>query len=141
MSDETNTCAVRLVDAPDGTEIPVPAGGVGLADGSMVTIRNDADVQISAKSDNGYYVVVNNADPSNDEASSLFAEFTVEGAIKTLEDLATKAFAAGSQIAFEAAGLVAGVLVSLFTSSKLTNEVFIRSTLSDGTPVTYCLLV
>jgi hypothetical protein len=141
MSDETNACSVRVVTAPDGTQIPVPAGGVGLPDGSMAIIRNDADVQISPKSDNGYYVVLNNADPSNEEASSLFAEFTTEGAIKTLENLATEAFEAVSEIAFEAAGLVAGVLVSLFTSSKLTNEIFIRSALPDGTRVTYCLLV
>ena len=141
MSDDTNACGVRLVAAPDGTQIPVPTGGVGLPDGSVATIRDNADVQISSKSDNGYYVVVNNADPSNDEASSLFSEFTVEGAIKTLEELASKAIEAGPEIAFKGAGLAVGVLVSLFTASKLTNEVFIRSALPDNTQVTYCLLI
>ena len=121
-------------------EIPVPADGLGLASG-LVSIRDDAEVQIHTKSGNGYYVVVNNADPSNDEAAGLFIEFTVEGAITTLEKLATQAFTAAPEIAFKAAGLLASVLVSLFTSSRLTQEVFIRATLEDGTPVTYCLLI
>jgi hypothetical protein len=141
MSEE-NACRVRLVAAPDGTEIPVPAGGLGLPSGQTAVIKDDAEVQIHPKSENGYYVVVNNADPSNDEASNLFSELTVEGAITTLEHLAADAFEAVPQIAFRALGLTAGVLVSLFTSSKLTNEVFIRSALpDDSTPVTYCLLL
>ena len=41
---ETNMCATRMVTAPDGTDIPVPVGGVGLADGSVI-IRDDAQVQ------------------------------------------------------------------------------------------------
>jgi hypothetical protein len=84
---------------------------------------------------------VNNADPSNNEAADLFSEFTVEGAITTLERLASQAFAAVPQIALRALGLIAGVLVNVFTSSKLTQEVFIRAALEDGTPVTYCLLL
>src|SRR5215831_5268263 len=141
MGDD-NTCRVRMVSAPDGTDIPVPAGGLGLPSGQAVVIRDDAEVQIHPRSDSGYYVVVNNADPSNDEATELFSEFTVEGAITTLERLATEAFAAVPEIAFRALGLLAGVLVSVFTSSTLTSEVFIRSSLpDDGTPVTYCLLL
>jgi len=141
MSEE-NECRVRLVTAPDEREIPVPAGGVALPDGQTAVIRDDAEVQVHPKSDNGYYVVVNNADPSNDEASGLFTELTVEGAISKLEHLASEAFEAVPEMAFKAVGLVAGVLVSLFTSSKLTNEVFIRCSLpDDGTPVTYCLLL
>ena len=66
----------------------------------MVIIRDDAEVQIHPQSDSGYYVVVNNANPSNDEATELFAEFTVETAISTLERLATKIFQAAPQIAF-----------------------------------------
>ena len=142
MSDDDNqTCRVRIMEAPDGTEIPVPAGGIGLS-GGMAEIRDDAQVQISPKSDNGYYVVVNNADPSNDEAADLFSELTVEGAITQLEHLATAAFAEAPTIVFKGLGLAAGVLVSLFTTSKITQEVFIRTTLpDDGTPITYCLLL
>lgn len=137
---EEVACRIRLVTAPDGVDIPVPSGGVGLASG-MVEIRDDAQVSVQV-SDNGYYVVVNNAGPSNDEASDLFTEFTVEGAITTLEHLATEAFAEAPQLLFKGAGLIAGVLVSLFTTSKLTREVFIRGTLNDsGTAVTYCLLI
>jgi hypothetical protein len=144
MCDNQNTCRVRLVAAPDGTNIPVPAGGVGgvtLQNGQIAEIRDDAEVQISVSSA-GYYVVVNNADPSNNEASDLFAELTTEGAITTLENMATQAFAEVPQLLFKGAGLLAGVLVSLFTTSKITQEVFIRATL-DGpnTPVTYCLLI
>jgi len=109
--------------------------------GGSTIIRDDASVQITP-SDNGYYVVVNNADPSNSEASDLFGELTVEGGISAIEHLAAEAFAEIPTLAFKAAGLVTGVLVSLFTSSKLTQEVFIRSSLpDDGTGVTYCLLL
>ena len=138
--DEELTCRSRTVTAPDGTDIPVPAGGLGLASG-MVEIRDDADVQVQVSA-NGYYVVVNNAEPSNDEAAELFSHFTVEGAITTLEHLAAEAFAEAPKLLFKGAGLVAGVLVSLFTSSQLTQEVFIRGTLPDsGAAVTYCLLI
>jgi hypothetical protein len=139
MADD-NVCAMRTVAAPDGTDIPIPVGGVGTNEG-MIEIRDDAQVQISPKADTGYYVVVNNADPSNDEAAGLFSELTVEGAITTLENLAKAAFSEAPELLFKGAGLLAGVLVSLFTTSKLTREVFIRASLPDsGTPVTYCLL-
>ncbi len=139
MSNEV-ACRVRIVTAPDGVEIPVPAGGIGLG-GPEVEIRDDAQIQIHV-SDSGYYVVVNNADPANEEAASIFEELTVEGAITTIEHLATKAFSTVPELLFKGAGLVAGVLVSLFTTSKLTREIFIRSNLADGeTPITYCLLV
>jgi len=107
----------------------------------MVDIRDDADVDVRV-SENGYYVVVNNAEPSNDEARDLFTELTVEGAITRLEHLVIEAFAEVPKLVFKGAGLVAGVLVSLFTSSKLTQEIFIRATLPDsGALVTYCLLI
>jgi hypothetical protein len=141
MADEELACRVRVVVAADGTEIPVPVGGLGLASGA-VDIRGDADVQVHPRSENGFYVVLNNADPSNDEAQDLFSELSVEGAFTTLEHLATEAFAEVPKLLFKGAGLIAGVLVSLFTTSKLTREVFIRGTLeSDQTPVTYCLLL
>jgi hypothetical protein len=140
MADEELACRVRVVVAPDGTEIPVPVGGLGLASGA-VDIRDDAEVQVQ-RNDNGFYVVLNNAEPSNDEAQDLFSELTVEGAITTLEHLATQAFEQVPKLLFKGAGLIAGVLVSLFTTSKLTREVFIRGTLeNDQTPVTYCLLL
>ena len=138
--DEEVACRVRVVTAPDGVDIPVPVGGIGLATGTVI-IRDDADVSIQV-SDSGYYVAVNNAEPSNDEAAELFEHFTVEGAITTLEHLAAKAFAEAPEMLFKGAGLIAGVLVSLFTTSKLTQEIFIRGTLPDsGAAVTYCLLI
>jgi hypothetical protein len=139
MAEEV-ACRTRMVTAPDGTEIPVPAGGLGLADG-LVLIRDDADVQVHPRSENGYYVVLNNAESSNNEAQDLFVEFTVEGAITTLERLAVEAFTNLPQLAIRGLGLAAGILVSLTTSSRLTKEVFIRSTLDSGEPVTYCLLL
>jgi hypothetical protein len=139
-NDDVNVCGVRNVAAPDGVNIPVPSGGVGLASGEIITVRPDVSVSIQVN-DNGYYVTVNNADPSNNEAEDLFAELTVEGAIATLEKLATQAFAATPQIAFKAIGLFASVLVSVFTSSNLTREIFIRGDLPDDAGhVTYCLL-
>jgi len=140
-NEDENACRVRSVTAPDGVDIPVPAGGVGLASGELVIIRDDAEASIQLAG-NGYYVVVDNADPANDEAANLFEELTVEGAITTLEHLAAEAFSEIPQLAFKGAGLVAGVLVSLFTTSKLTREIFIRGRLEDSeSPVTYCLLV
>ncbi len=140
MTEDTNVCDVRTVSAPDGTDIPVPSGGVGLGDGSTLIVRPDAQVQVSPKSDNGWYVVINTAEESNNEAADLFKEFTVEGAIHTLEKLATEALAGAAEVAIKIGGAVVGVLVSLFTSSNLTREIFIRGTLSDGTPITYCIL-
>jgi hypothetical protein len=138
--DDVNVCGVRNVAAPDGVNILVPSGGVGLASGELVTVRSDASVSIQV-SDAGYYVTVNNADPSNNEAADLFTELTVEGAIASLEKLATQAFATAPQIAFRAIGLSASVLVSIFTSSKLTREIFIRGDLPDNAGhVTYCVL-
>ncbi len=138
--DNENVCGVRLVTAPDGMQIPVPVGGLGLADGG-VEIREDAEVQVH-RSQSGYYVAVNNADSSNDEAERIFIELSVEGAFSTLEHLASNAFRAMPELVFKGAGLIAGALVSLFTTSKLTREVFIRAQLEgDGTPVTYCLLL
>ena len=140
MPDDTNRGDVRTVSAPDGTDIPVPSGGLGLGDGSTLDVRPDAQVQVSPKSDNGWYVVVDTADASNNEAADLFKELTVEGAIHTLEKMATDALAGAAEVAIKIGGAVVGVLVSLFTSSNLTREIFIRGTLEDGTPITYCIL-
>lgn len=130
-----------MVTAPDGTAIPVPSGGIGLSNGREVEIRTDAQVEIQTSGD-GYYVVVNNSDPANEEAVDLFDELATEGAIKTIETLAEKAFAEVPEMVIEGAGFFTGVLVSVFTSSKLTEEVFIRATLSDSEiQVTYCLLL
>jgi len=121
--------------------VPVPTGGVGLPGGESVNIRDDADVQVSAKSANGFYVAVNNADPSNDEASNMFGEFATEGGLATIEQLAVAAFGAAVAAPVALGAFLVGQLVSLFTPSKLTREIFIRGQLSDGTPITYCLLV
>jgi hypothetical protein len=45
------TCSVRTVSASDGTSIPVPSGGLGLPDGSAVTIDPNAQVQINVNTD------------------------------------------------------------------------------------------
>lgn len=142
MSEE-NSCRVRTVVAPDGTEIPIPVGGiggVGLVDGHLADIRDDAEIQISV-SENGYYVLVNNLQESNHDIDHLMQEVAVEGAITHIERLATQAFSTIPHIAIKAFGLFAGILVSLTTTSKLTKEVFIRATLADGSNVTYCLLL
>jgi hypothetical protein len=144
MSDPL-TCGVRTVTAPDGTQIPVPVGGLGLPSGAVI-VSEDAEVQIAPTSTGGFQVVINNTDPSNNEAANLFAEFTQETAIARLEQLAAEAFAASETIAISALGLIGGVLATLITPSKLTREVIIRATLEmpqpvDGPPVTYLLLV
>lgn len=145
------TCDMRNEDAPDGTSIPIPVGGLGLPDGGSATIREDAEVQILENHDErggllGYYVVINNIEESDSEASSLFGHLAQEASINEIEHLATTAFGKGLSIAFQAAGLVLGVIGSLFTDSHLTREVFIRCDLdtgdaTDGPPVTYCLLL
>ena len=54
------TCSVRTIAASDGQPIPVPSGGLGLPDGSGVTIDPNAEVQINVNTDAngdvvGYY--------------------------------------------------------------------------------------
>ena len=142
MSDSsTNVCGVRTVQSPDGFDVPVPSGAVGLGSGETVMVRDDADVQVSSRSDNGFYVAVNNADPSNDEASHLFGEFATEVGLKSIEGLAVAAFGAAVSAPIAIGAFLIGQLVSLLTPSNLTHEIFIRGQLNDGTPVTYCLLI
>jgi len=148
---ESLTCGMRFMNAPDGTSIPIPVGGLGLPGGDSVDISEHADVQIliNRNSDGdvvGYYVVVNNATESGSEAGHLFGELAQETAITTLEHLAAEAFTTVAPAVFWAAGLVTGVLVTLFTPSALTREVFIRCDLetenaTDAPPVTFCLLL
>jgi len=138
------------VTAPDGAQIPVPVGGIGIP-GRAVNIREDAAVQISVRTNEdgqtiGYYVVVNNAEESNDEAGRLFGELGQEAAITTLERLATTALGLGASLGIRILGGVAGVIASVFSPSNLTKEIFIRAEIDNGTgtdspPVTYCLLV
>ncbi|WP_368622182.1 hypothetical protein [Paraburkholderia sp. BR13444] len=142
MSDSSsNVCGVRTVQSPDGFDVPVPSGAVGLNTGETVTIHDDAEVQVSSKLDNGFYVVVNNADPSNDEASHLFGELATEVGLKSIEGLAVAAFGAAVSAPVAIGVFLIGQLVSLLTPSNLTREIFIRGQLNDGTPVTYCLLI
>ena len=60
-------CGLRMVEAPDGVQIPVPSGAVGGVyneHGGDVSIHPQAPVRISANN-GGYYVVVNNTPPAN----------------------------------------------------------------------------
>jgi hypothetical protein len=136
----TNVCGVRTVQSPDGFDVPVPSGGVGLPSGETIDVRGDADVQVSSKSNNGFYVALNNAEPSNDEAEHLFAEFATEGGLEGIALLAVAAFGAAVATPFAVGAFLIGQLVSVLTPSDLTREIFIRGQLSDGTPITYCIL-
>jgi hypothetical protein len=100
----------------------VPVGGLGLPDGTNATIRADADVQIMVNDNGSYYVAINNADPSNDEATHLFGELAGELGIAKIEQLASIALAQVPAIVFHAVGLVASVIASVFTTSHLTQE-------------------
>jgi hypothetical protein len=141
MADTTNMCGVRTVQSPDGADIPIPVGGVGLASGEEIDVHADAPVSISSGGEGGYYVAINNADPSNDEAAELFGELATETGLKTIETLAVAAFGAAVAAPVAIAAFAIGQLVALFTPSKLTREIFIRATLEDGTRITYCILV
>jgi hypothetical protein len=129
------------LQAPDGFDIPIPVGGVGLPSGEDVDVSPDAAVSISANSGAGYYIAVNNADPSNDEATELFGELATETGLTTIETLAVAAFGAVVATPVAIAAFAVGQLVALLTPSQLTREIFIRATLDDGTRLTYCLLV
>jgi hypothetical protein len=142
MDNETpNVCGVRTVRSPDAFDVPVPAGGVGLPSGETIDIREDADVQASSKSASGFYVAINNAAPANDEAERLFGEFATESGLEAIGALAVSAFGAAVATPIAVGAFLVGELVSLFTPSNLTREIFIRGQLNDGTPITYCLLV
>jgi hypothetical protein len=143
---DPETCSVRTVLAADGTAIPVPVGGLGLPDGTSVNISEAAEVQINKNDDGSFIVVLNNGPGVDDEATRLFGELSQETAISELESLAASAFTKVPTIAIEAAGLLLGVLASVFTSSALTREIFMKcdldtGTATDGPPVTYCLLL
>ncbi len=140
-SAEANVCGVRTVQSPDGSDVPVPTGGVGLPGGETVVVKDDADVQVSSNTANGFYVAVNNADPSNDEAAHLFGEFATEAGLEGIGAMAVAAFGAAVAGPVAIGAFLIGQLVSLLTPSNLTREIFIRGQLNDGTPITYCLLV
>ena len=108
---------------------------------SAVIVRDDADVRVSPKANNGFYVAINNAEPSNDEASHLFGEIVTEGGLEAVGTLAVAAFGVAVAAPVAIGAFVVGQLVSLLTPSKLTREIFVRGELNDGTPITYCLLI
>jgi hypothetical protein len=86
-------------------------------------------------------VVVNNADPSNDEAASLFSELTVEGAITTLENLAKAGILRSTGTSFQrsrSSGRGPGEPVHYVEAD--VGSVHTGSLPDSGTPVTYCLL-
>lgn len=131
-------CGLRMVEAPDGVQIPVPSGAVGGVyneHGGDVSIHPQAPVRISANN-GGYYVVVNNTPPANGEASDLFDNLTAE----SLEYLLERALVRGAPVAFRMGLAVAGLLADVFTASRITREIFIRGEY-QGVPVQYCLLV
>ena len=136
-----NVCSARIVQSPDGQDVPVPSGGIGLDTGDLVIIRDDADVQVSSGEEGGFYVVVNNAEPSNTEASHLFGELASDVGLKTIGIKAVEAFGLAVATPVAVGEFLIGQLVSLLTPSKLTREIFIRGQLNDGTSVTYCLLL
>jgi len=143
MGDTRNqnlVCGVRNVPAPDGRDIPVPSGQMGLPNGS-VYVKPDAEVAISIFG-NGYYVVVNNCDPSREsEAEALFGEFASEISESAIEAAIEHAFQSAPSVAIEAVGFIGGVLASVLTTTHLTREIFIQAQLpEDGTPVKYCVL-
>lgn len=141
MSGESETvaeCGLRMVQAPDGVQIPVPSGGIGGAyteHGTEIWIHPEAPVRISAHN-GGYYIVVNSAPPANGEASDLFEDLTVE----SLEYLIERALAHGAPAVFKMGLSVAGLLADVLTTTRLTREIFIRGEY-QGIPVQYCLLL
>jgi hypothetical protein len=144
--DDPVTCSTRTVTAPDGAAIPVPVGGLGLPDGTFVVISPDAQVNINLTGNGGYSVVLNNSPGADGEADALFAEFITDASIARLELLVSQLIASLPKLAIRGAGLLAGVLVSVFTSSNLTREVPMRCDLdqgnmTDGPPVTYMMLL
>lgn len=141
MSNESNgdalVCAVRMVRAPDGADLPVPVGqvaGVRRANGVPVEISSTVPVQISLFA-GGYYILMNCAEPENGEAAELAQDLGAEG----IQTLLEKALLVGAPIAIEVGLSVAGVLADLLTTSKLTREVFINGTFRE-VPIRYCIL-
>ena len=131
-------CGVRMVQAPDGAQIPVPSGevaGVTDAHGVQAVIPDDAAVQISQVG-NGYYVVMNCAPPENNEAGEI-AEDLAKG---MLEEALEQAFLATAPKVLKAGLSVLGIAADVLTTSKLTREVFIRGEY-QGVPLKYCVLL
>jgi hypothetical protein len=127
-----NTTRFESAPDPDGTLIPIPSEA---PKGSP--IRDDAQITVSARQKNGYYVNIYNGPPNPpSEVDDIINEVLTEAGMKAIE----KALLVGAPGVLEFAVGAAGVLASVLTTSPLLKENFYRGTMDDGTQVTYAVL-
>lgn len=128
-----DTTRFEAAPDPDGTLIPIPAEAP-----QGKPIRDDAQITVNARRDNGYYVTIYNGPPDkpsgvDDVINDLFSEAAMKEIERALEFEAAPAV-------LRFASAAAGVLASVFTTSPLLNEQAFRGTMDDGTAVTYMVL-
>lgn len=121
----------RFESAPNGVLIPIPDGF------GKVTIRPDAQVQVSPYN-GGYYVSIYNVGPEGSD--DWFVTVLQEIAQHRLEELIAEAAEIGATKVLKFGGLAVSVILSLFESTPVLNEIRFRGYLPDGTPVSYVVL-
>ncbi|MGW2723415.1 hypothetical protein [Streptomyces sp. NPDC001492] len=123
----------RFEAAPDDTLIPVPSEAP-----QGKTIRDDAQISVSARQENGYYVTIYNGPPDRPSGvDDVINDLLTEAGRKEIED--ALGFSAAPAI-LRYVNSVAGVLASVLTTSPLLNEQLFRGVMDDGTAVTYMVL-
>ncbi|MFI9772207.1 hypothetical protein ACIHJG_35895 [Streptomyces sp. NPDC052415] len=128
-----NTTRFEAAPEPDGTLIPIPAEAP-----QGKTIRDDAQITVSARHRNGYYVTIYNGPPDRpSEVDDVINELFTEAGLKEIEN--ALGFGAAPAI-LRFVGSAAGVLASVLTTSPLLNEQLFRGAMDDGRRVTYMVL-
>ncbi|MEV5959067.1 hypothetical protein AB0M11_35925 [Streptomyces sp. NPDC051987] len=127
-----NTTRFEAAPDPDGTLIPIPSEAP-----QGKAIRDDAQISVSARQDNGYYVTIYNGppDPPSD-VNDFINDLLTEAGMKAIED----ALLDGAPAVLGFLASAAGVLASVLTTSPLLNEQLFRGVMDDGTNVTYVVL-
>lgn len=117
---------------PDGTLIPIPTEAPR---GSP--IREDANITVSPRRDSGYYVAIYNGPPNPpSEIVERITETLTDAGLEVIEEAVLE----GAPAALTFGLSVVGILASVFTTSPLLAEQYLRGTMDDGTQVTYAVL-
>ncbi|WP_261719856.1 hypothetical protein [Streptomyces sp. FZ201] len=128
-----NTTRFEAAPENDGTLIPIPSEAP-----QGKAIRDDAQITVSARQGNGYYVTIYNGPPDRpSEVDDVISELLTEAGMKEIED--ALGFGAAPAI-LRYVSSAAGVLASVLTTSPLLNEQLFRGAMDDGTAVTYMVL-
>lgn len=128
----SETTRFEAAPDPDGTLIPIPTAAGGKP------IRDDAQITVSPRGQNGYYVSIYNGapNPPSTEVKDFLDEVLSEAHQQALE----MALLESAPAVLEFSLAAAGVLASVLTTSPILAEDCYRGTMEDGVNVTYVVL-